>query len=99
MVDRDGLIWAGGIGKADLSTGKEVTEDTLFRVGSTSKSFTALSVLTLVEQDRLDLNTPIKELIPQFEFSNPWSDITPSQQPCYWNTPRALIYDYENFSD
>ena len=68
LVNRDGLIWAGGIGKADLSTGKEVTGDTLFRVGSTSKSFTALSILSLVEQGRLDLDTPIRELIPQFEF-------------------------------
>jgi len=77
LVSRDGVIWAGGIGKADLVTGKEVTGDTLFRVGSTSKSFTALSILSLVEQGRLDLETPIRQLVPQFEFSNPWSETTP----------------------
>lgn len=77
LVNREGLIWAGGIGTADLSNGTVVTGDTLFRVGSTSKSFTALSILSLVEKGRLDLDTPIRELIPQFEYSNPWSDTTP----------------------
>ena len=77
LVNRDGLIWAGGIGIADLSTDTVATGDTLFRVGSTSKSFTALSVLSLVEEGRIDLDTPIRELIPEFEFSNPWSVTTP----------------------
>jgi len=31
VVHRDGVVWATGIGKADVETGREVTPDTLFR--------------------------------------------------------------------
>ncbi|MBT8064233.1 MAG: beta-lactamase family protein, partial [Gammaproteobacteria bacterium] len=36
LVDRDGVIWAGGVGKADLAADRDATADTLFRVGSIS---------------------------------------------------------------
>ncbi|MBM4188918.1 MAG: hypothetical protein FJ206_16575 [Gemmatimonadetes bacterium] len=53
LVTADEVIWAGGLGKADVAGGVDVTDSTLFRVGSISKSFTALAILTLVEQGRL----------------------------------------------
>ena len=34
LVSRDEVLWLGGIGRADLATGRRVTPDTLFRVGS-----------------------------------------------------------------
>lgn len=33
LVTRDKIIWAGGVGKADLGTGRDVTADTMFRIG------------------------------------------------------------------
>jgi CubicO group peptidase (beta-lactamase class C family) len=77
MVSRDGTIWAGGVGKADIAADRDVTANSLFRVGSISKSFTALGLLSLVEQGRLDLNTPVRDLAPELEFTNPWSDTHP----------------------
>jgi CubicO group peptidase (beta-lactamase class C family) len=43
LVSRDATIWAGGVGKADLAADIDVTGDTLFRVGSISKSCLPLS--------------------------------------------------------
>jgi CubicO group peptidase (beta-lactamase class C family) len=77
LVDREKTLWAGGIGKADVAAGTEVTEKTLFRVGSISKSFTALAVLMLVEEGRLDLNAPVRDLVPEIEFTNPWQETHP----------------------
>ena len=42
LVSRNEVLWLGGIGRADLATGRRVTPDTLFRVGSISKSFVGL---------------------------------------------------------
>src|SRR6516225_5433786 len=55
IVARDRVLWTAGIGKADVARGIDVTPDTLFRIGSVSKSFVSLSVLKLVEQAILHL--------------------------------------------
>src|SRR6266851_2935914 len=39
LVSKDKVIWAGGVGKADLATNKDVTADTMFRIGSITKGF------------------------------------------------------------
>ena len=77
LVSKDGTIWAGGIGKADVAANRDADPNSLFRVGSISKSFTALSLLTLVEKGLLDLNTPVRDIAPDLEFSNKWSDTNP----------------------
>jgi CubicO group peptidase (beta-lactamase class C family) len=77
LVDRDRVIWAGGVGKADLAADRDATADTLFRVGSISKSFNALAVMTAVEAGLLDLDTPIREAAPDVAFENPWQDTRP----------------------
>jgi len=77
LVTADTVLWAGGLGKADVARDLPVTDRTLFRVGSISKSFTALAILTLVEQGRLNLDTPIRELVPKVEFTNRWEDTHP----------------------
>ena len=77
LVSENGTIWAGGVGKADVAANKDVDANSLFRVGSISKSFTALSLLTLVEKGLLDLNTPVRDIAPDLEFTNPWSDTDP----------------------
>lgn len=73
LVSSDETIWAGGVGKADVTAGIDVTADHLFRVGSISKSFTALGVLAAVESGLLDLETPVRELAPEVEFTNRWA--------------------------
>jgi len=77
LVSKDGTIWAGGVGKADLAGGDDVTDQTLFRVGSISKSFTALAVLMLVEQGLVDLDATVKDVIPEIEFTNRWEETHP----------------------
>jgi len=60
-VVKDGqLLLAKGYGYADFAAKKPiVAEETLFRPGSISKLFTAIAVMQLVEQDKLDLDTDV----------------------------------------
>lgn len=46
--------------------GRPVTPGTQFRIGSLSKSFTALAVLQLVEQGRIRLDEPVQAYLPEF---------------------------------
>ena len=77
LVDRNRTIWAGGVGLADVAGGVDATQDHLFRIGSISKSFTALAVLHAVEDGLLDLDTPVRELAPEVEFTNAWEQTHP----------------------
>jgi CubicO group peptidase (beta-lactamase class C family) len=53
-----------GYGLADVATHRPVGPETLFSIASVTKSFTAVGVLKLVEQRKLDLNARIVELLP-----------------------------------
>lgn len=59
-IAKDGeLVYAKGFGIANSKSGSEVTKNTLFQAGSISKPLAALSVLKLVEQGKLDLDTDV----------------------------------------
>ncbi len=77
LVDRDQVLWAAGIGVADRESGSAATADTLFRVGSATKSFTSLAVLRFVEDGRIRLDDRVRDLIPDVAFENRWAESDP----------------------
>lgn len=77
LVDRQGIVWAGGVGTLDRETGRPVDADTQFRVASITKSLVALGVMRLVEQGRLDLDQPLSTLMPEVAASNAWDRSSP----------------------
>ena len=66
---------AGGV--ADRESGQPVTVDTLFRIGSITKTFNALAVLLLVEQGRIELDWPVRKIVADAPLANPWRDTHP----------------------
>ena len=77
LVGRDGPIYVGGIGERDRATHAPVTADTAFRVGSLSKTVIALAVMRLADQGKLDLDRPLRELLPDLAIDNPWDAVAP----------------------
>jgi CubicO group peptidase (beta-lactamase class C family) len=61
VVKDDRVVFVKGFGVASIETGVPVTPDTLFQIGSTTKSSTAALALSLVEEGRLRLDDPIAE--------------------------------------
>lgn len=55
-----------------VAQGDAVTGDTPFRWGSITKTFTALGLLRLVEQGKLTLEQPLRDVISPGSFTNPW---------------------------
>jgi CubicO group peptidase (beta-lactamase class C family) len=67
-VVRDGrLAWHGGSGRVD---GAEPTADTQYRIGSISKTFTALLVMRLRDEGRLALTDPLDAHVPGSPFGD-----------------------------
>jgi D-alanyl-D-alanine carboxypeptidase len=62
---RDGeRVWRGAAGVADVNTSRSITPDMRHRVGSISKTFTAVAVLQQVENGQIGLDTPIGHYLP-----------------------------------
>ena len=58
-VFRDGeVIWERVLGVADLADGRAATSDDVYRIGSITKTFTAVLVMQLVTAGRLELDAP-----------------------------------------
>jgi CubicO group peptidase (beta-lactamase class C family) len=69
IVEDGEIAHLQGYGTAD-STGREVTPQTPFHVGSVTKSFTALAVMQLVEAGKIDLDAPIQAYLPWFTLAD-----------------------------
>jgi CubicO group peptidase (beta-lactamase class C family) len=72
IVHRDGPEWVTGIGMADVSSGRGASDETLFRIGSTSKAFASMAILLLADQGKLSLDDPVRKLAPEVWFENRW---------------------------
>jgi len=59
IVSGDRVIFARGFGVSDVETSASVTPDMLFRLGSTTKMFTAAALVKLVQEGKLRLDEPI----------------------------------------
>ena len=56
VVRHGSLAWFHGHGAADTGAGTPVDQDTVFRIGSITKSMTAIAVMQLQEQGLVDLD-------------------------------------------
>lgn len=63
------IVHAKGFGTAD-SSGRPVTPETPFIIGSTAKSFTALAIMQLVDGGKIDLDAPVRRYIPWFKLAD-----------------------------
>ncbi|MEU1214136.1 serine hydrolase domain-containing protein [Streptomyces sp. NPDC005790] len=63
---RDGSErWRGAAGVADIDTGRHMRPDFEHRIGSITKTFTAVAVLQQVAKGRVDLDAPIGDYVPE----------------------------------
>ncbi len=65
VVAGGALVWAKGYGLADIEAKTPATADTVYRIGSVTKPFTALMLLQLVEAGRLHLSDPVEKYLPE----------------------------------
>ncbi|HEX5736245.1 MAG TPA: serine hydrolase domain-containing protein [Blastocatellia bacterium] len=59
IIQGDRVVYAKGYGVASVETGAPVTPDMLFRLGSTTKMFTAAALVTLAAREKVKLDEPI----------------------------------------
>lgn len=72
------LAWAGSAGWADIENRKEMTIETRLRIGSTSKALTSVGLAKLVEEEKLGLDTPLRDVFEKLPNPN-WGEMTARQ--------------------
>jgi CubicO group peptidase (beta-lactamase class C family) len=77
ITDGKDIIWSVNHGYLDLQRSHPVTLDTPFRIGSITKTITAIAILQLAEEGRLSLNDPVSKYIDQDQFENAWAKTHP----------------------
>jgi CubicO group peptidase (beta-lactamase class C family) len=70
IVKGDQIVYLKGYGRADQS-GRLVTPQTPFIIGSITKTFTALAVMQLVEAGEVELDAPVQRYLPWFRVADP----------------------------
>ena len=63
-----GREFTAGFGVTSIENPLPVTPDTLFQVGSISKTFTGTILMQLAEQGKIDLDTPVRKYIKDFKL-------------------------------
>ena len=60
------------VGQSDIISGAKVTDETLFRIASTTKAFTSAALAVLVDEDVLHWDDKVIDYLPGFRMSDPW---------------------------
>jgi CubicO group peptidase (beta-lactamase class C family) len=63
---KDGFTWAKGFGYADLENRVPAEPESSYRLASITKTITALAVLQLAEEGKIDLDSQIQAYVPYF---------------------------------
>jgi CubicO group peptidase (beta-lactamase class C family) len=66
IAEHGRILSLDAFGQQDLETSIPMRTDTVFQVRSMTKSFTAASVLTLVDKGKVGLQDPVAKYIPEF---------------------------------
>ena len=76
LANRNGLLRSSQYGFADVKSGLKVAPQTLFEIGSISKSFVALAILQQAEEGKLDLHRPVVEYLPWLKVDSRFAPFT-----------------------
>lgn len=78
LIDNGVITVSGQEGINDMEGKKPLTKDTMYAIGSTSKVFTAAAVMKLVDEGKINLDTPVVQYIPEFTMKDErYKKITP----------------------
>ncbi len=72
VVRNDSIIFSKRYGNLEIHKERKVDENTIFGIGSISKSFTALTLGILVDEGKIDWDDKVKKYLPYFELYSPY---------------------------
>lgn len=80
IVRNQEIFYVKGFGTSDIRTGSPVGEGTMFHMASVSKTCVATGIMQLVQQEKIELDSPVVQYLPYFKLNDHnYADITVRQ--------------------
>ena len=76
IVKNDKVIWAGAFGYTTRDKDIAADTNTIYRIGSITKTFTATVLMQLVEEGKVKLDDPVEKYVPEIKSLQGYSDNT-----------------------
>lgn len=67
VISKGEFVYRGGFGLANLKSKEKITSDTIFRIASTSKQFTAAALQLLLDEGSLNIEDSVQKHFPEFQ--------------------------------
>uniref|UniRef100_UPI003216E9CC serine hydrolase domain-containing protein n=1 Tax=uncultured Draconibacterium sp. TaxID=1573823 RepID=UPI003216E9CC len=72
IINKDSVLECYFDGYSNIEDSIKVDGHTAFKIGSITKTFIGLAFHKLSYEGKIDLSQPVKEIVPEVEFKNPW---------------------------
>ncbi|MCX4999895.1 serine hydrolase domain-containing protein [Streptomyces longwoodensis] len=97
-----GVLWNGqeyvrGYGVTNVDHPVPVDGDTVFRIGSTTKTFTGTALMRLVERGEVELDAPVRRYLPDFTVADPYASAQVTVRRLLDHSAGWLGDDYQDF--
>lgn len=85
VVQKDKVVLARGYGYRDVEKKLPATADTQFAIGSCTKAFTAAAICMTAEDEKIDLDKPVRDFLPTFKLQDEYvtNNMTPRDLLCH----------------
>ncbi|MFC7450048.1 serine hydrolase domain-containing protein [Rhodococcus daqingensis] len=93
----NGQEYIKGYGVTNVDRPVPVDGDTVFRIGSTTKTFTGTAIMRLVDQGTVDLDAPVRRYLPDFAVTDPGASATVTMRQLLNHTSGWLGDDLQDF--
>jgi CubicO group peptidase (beta-lactamase class C family) len=81
LVDGQKTVWSQGFGFADKEKDLQASPETIYEIGSISKTITATAIMRLQEQGLINIDCPLTEYLPEFSILPPLGFPSNSDKP------------------
>ena len=109
IAKKDKILLNKGYGYADSYWRTHATSETKYMIGSISKQFTAMIILQLVQENKINLDAPIADYLPDYRkdmrseirihhlLTNTSGLINYTKLPNFWDNTAKIYYSKEEF--
>jgi CubicO group peptidase (beta-lactamase class C family) len=77
IIDNGEVVYSTGYGFSDVENAVTANDKTNYRIGSITKSFTALSIMQLQEKGQVDVNASLMKYLPELKMRSRFDDNNP----------------------
>jgi CubicO group peptidase (beta-lactamase class C family) len=74
LVDNDKIVWSQGFGYSNKETKTPATADTVYMIGSISKTLTTVGLLNLYDNGLVELDAPVISYLPEFDMKERYAN-------------------------